>query len=354
MEQNWLVRGAFTALVTPLNADGKIDWQAYFRLLDYQASNHGWLAGLVPAGTTGQSPILSPEEHIMLNARTAFFCRKNGLSCIAGTGSNSTEEATHYSMQAAHDGVDGILLVDPYYNRPPSPQLVEEYYRPIIEAVIRVNPQIRVVPYIIPGRTATQLWPEDLAALNRKFPQNVVAVKEATGSDEVRRQIRKNCGRDFSLLSGDDSATAEMMADKEIMASGAISVISNLLPQAVGEMTQAGIQHNWDMLGSLHSALSPLFNLVTVEVDHPCYKGRRVRYPNPEPIMTMMAGLGMIKPFFGQPLGFMNIEAVSIVRQALTKVFHDHPYFFEDLSDFWKIDVAAKLADNKNWDCLCR
>jgi len=141
------------------------------------------------------------------------------------------------------------------------------------------------------------------------------------------------------------------MADPKIMASGLISVASNIFPRAVNSMVYACLQRNFKLAGELDTKLKPVFDVVTVIVPNP-EGGEAIRYPNPEPIMTMMAGLGMIKPKIRQPLGLMNEDAVNCTREALRQVWQDNPDLFSPLTKYYLIDVAKRLGDDRIWGRL--
>ena len=146
------------------------------------------------------------------------------------------------------------LLVDPYYNGPSSLEMRQEYYEPIVRAF----PEVEMIPYVIPGRTGTQLLPQDIAILAREYP-NLQAVKEATGSAENARLTRRLCGPEFSIMSGDDDKTLSFMRDDSIACSGVISVISNIAPRAVEDLAEAALAGNLEEADRLGAALQPLF-----------------------------------------------------------------------------------------------
>ena len=152
---------------------------------------------------------------------------KENACASPGAGSNNTREALSATREAVEAGVDGVLLVDPYYNGPSSMEIRKEY----LARVAAAHPDLSIIPYVIPGRTGAQLLPEDLALLYRDFP-NVHTVKEATGDLDNMRRTRKCCGPDFTILSGDDGLTVTMMTDPKIQAAGVISVVSNIVPRA--------------------------------------------------------------------------------------------------------------------------
>jgi len=208
-------------LVTPFK-DNSVDYKGLVKLVEFQLKNR--ISGILAAGTTGESPTLTWDEHNKIIENIAKKT-KNKCFCIAGTGSNNTKEALSATDHAASIGVDAVLLVDPYYNGPSSLEIRKEYIEPVATAF----PNVQIIPYVIPGRTGTLLLPEDLAMICNRF-KNVKAVKEATGDLENMKRIRNFCGPGFSILSGDDAMTYHMMTDPEIKADGVVSVISNIAP----------------------------------------------------------------------------------------------------------------------------
>src|SRR5512137_234517 len=185
--------GCYTALITPFKGDA-IDWGGLDRLIDFQIQNG--ITGILAVGTTGESPVLTWEEHNQVTERIARKAAGKCL-CIAGTGSNNTAETLEGTQHAAQCGCQAVLLVDPYYNGPSSLEIRREYVAPVAKAF----PKLEIIPYVIPGRTGAQLMPEDLALLHREFP-NISAVKEATGNPNNMRRTRECCGPEFSIISG--------------------------------------------------------------------------------------------------------------------------------------------------------
>jgi len=242
--------GCYTALITPMNDKG-VDYDGLMKLAEYQISCG--ISGILAVGTTGESPTLDWEEHIKV-IEDVHKTAKGRCVTIGGTGSNSTKETLLGTEHAFEYGVDAVLLVDPYYNGPSSLEIRREYVEPVAKAY----PQIKIIPYIIPGRTGTQLSAQDLAIAHDKYP-NVCAVKEATGDLDNMRLVRKCCGDGFDILSGDDDMTLEMMTDPAIKASGVISVVSNIVPKAVQQMTQYLNNGDMDKGKKLAKALQPFF-----------------------------------------------------------------------------------------------
>ena len=310
--------GAWTAIVTPLTAGGQVDWAGLEQNMEFQISQG--ITGVVPSGTTGESPTLSWNEHNKA-IETALRLAKGKCGVIAGTGSNSTYETLESTRQAVKYGAEAALLVDCYYNGPSSLELREEYHA----AVAREFPQVSIIPYVIPGRTGTVLLPEDLAILASEC-SNVCAVKEATGDLGRMAKTRALLGRSFSIMSGDDDITFKMMTDPAIAANGVISVASNVAPAAVEEMTRKALAGDVAGAEKLQQALAPLFGIVTVKVDNERVlpDGSKVmvndRFRNPLATKTLMAAMGMPSGPCRRPLGRMTRNGIEIVRAAARKV----------------------------------
>jgi 4-hydroxy-tetrahydrodipicolinate synthase len=328
--------GAMTALITPFRISGKIDVPALFSLIRFQISQG--ISGIVPAGTTGESPTLTEAEHIKIIQETIGAEK---IFVLCGCGSNCTAEAMHYVEAAAKAGGKAVLLVDPYYNGPSSLEIRKEYYGPIAKAF----PDIAIVPYIIPGRTGCKLMPDDLADLSKEFP-NIFAVKEATGDWRNMIEIRAIARPEFQIFSGDDDKTYEMMTTPEIKACGVISVISNIAPATVQEMCQAILQGNTDKAMDARYKLDPLFKSVTVFVDRPHFKDK---FRNPLPIKTMMNGLGMPAGPCRQPLGRISFSGVLQVRKALCDVWENSPEVLRPIESFFSVDIGKRLKDDRIW-----
>ncbi len=334
--------GCWTAMVTPMLPNGELDFQGLEENVAFQV---GQGANLVPTGTTGECPTLSWDEHDRVIAETVR-CARGKASVMAGTGSNATKESLRGTKHAAEVGVEAVLLVDCYYNGPSSLELRNEYY-----GVIAQNfPQIFVTPYVIPGRTGTQLEVEDLVVLKRRH-KNVRAVKEATGDLERMTKTRQLVGDDFDILSGDDDKTYEMMTDPGIRAGGVVSVVSNVVPRAVVDLTGAILRGDRDKAEKLRAGLDPLFKIVTVKTMED-YEGFTVpcRFRNPVPIKTLMNGLGMPSGLCRQPLGRMTPRGIAIVRQAIRTVYEKNPDLLEPIEGHYQVNLADRIADDRYWE----
>jgi 4-hydroxy-tetrahydrodipicolinate synthase len=332
--------GCYTALVTPMTKINEVDYEGLQSLVEFQIKEG--VSGILAVGTTGESPTLDWNEHNKVTERiheyTAGKCQT-----IAGTGSNSTQETIEGTAHAQHVGINCVLLVDPYYNGPSSLEIRREY----VEPVAKQFPEVQIIPYVIPGRTGTQLLPPDLAMLHQQY-KNVSVVKEATGSLENMRLTRKLCGADFTILSGDDDKTFTMMTEPEIAASGVISVISNIAPRAVNDMAQHILNRKIEDARSLSEALQPLFDIVTVKTQEQTPFGPvTCKARNPLACKTLMNVLGMPSGPCRQPLGKMTRAGFEIVLGNARKVYETNPAILQPIADFFSVDLSERLYNEK-------
>ena len=338
-------RGCYTAVVTPFDSKKKVNWEQLKILAEFQKSQG--VRGVVPAGTTGESPTLSWAEHYRV-IESYFEASGSSVETIAGTGSNSTEESLEATRHVYDDGIRVALLVDPYYNGPSSLEIRKEYYEPIVSKF----PEVEMIPYIIPGRTGTQLLPQDLAILAREY-RNLQAVKEATGSAENARLTRKLCGPDFSIMSGDDDMTLSFMHDDAIVCSGAISVISNIAPRAIEDLTEAALAGNLEEADRLGAALQPLFAMVTVKSEENTAFGPvPVKSRNPLPVKTMMNILGMGAGPCRGPLGRVTEQAMNHILGGLRKVWANNPEILEPIEKAFDVSIDKRLRVARSWEGL--
>jgi 4-hydroxy-tetrahydrodipicolinate synthase len=338
-------RGCYTAVVTPFDSKKKVNWEKLKILAEFQKAQG--VRGVVPAGTTGESPTLSWNEHYRV-IDSYFEAGGSSLETIAGTGSNSTEESLEATRHVSEKGIRVALLVDPYYNGPSSLEIRKEYYEPIVRAF----PEVEMIPYVIPGRTGTQLLPQDLAILAREYP-NLQGVKEATGSAENARLTRKLCGPEFSIMSGDDDKTLSFMSDDAIVCSGVISVISNIAPRAIEDLTEAALAGNLEEADRLGAALQPLFAMVTVKSDENTAFGPvPVKARNPLPVKTMMNILGMdVGPCRG-PLGRVTKQALNHILEGLQRVWARNPEILEPIEKAFDVSIDKRLRVSHSLDGL--
>jgi 4-hydroxy-tetrahydrodipicolinate synthase len=322
-----------------------VDYEGLRRIVEFQIREG--VSGILAVGTTGESPTLDWNEHNKVIEKVYEYTGSKGLT-IAGTGSNSTQETMDGTEHAAHIGVKCVLLVDPYYNGPSSLEIRREY----VEPVAKHFSEIQVIPYVIPGRTGTQLYPQDLAVLHQQYP-NVSAVKEATGDLENMRLTRKLCGSNFAILSGDDDKTFAMMTAPDIAAAGVISVTSNIAPRAVQNLTQALRAHRREEANRLYAALKPLFNIVTVKTQEQTQFGPvTCKARNPLAFKTLMNVLGMPSGPCRQPLGKMTRSGLEIVLANARRIYETSPAILQPIEDFFSVDLRERLYNEQFWQGL--
>jgi 4-hydroxy-tetrahydrodipicolinate synthase len=282
------ISGALTAMVTPFR-DGKLDEARLREQIEFQIS--GGIDGLVPVGTTGESPTLDFPEHERVIELTVQYSKKR-VPVIAGTGANATTEALELHQFAKKAGADACLSVNPYYNKPTQ----EGLYRHFMTLADKV--ELPIVLYNIPGRTGITMSPQTVARLNEH--PNIVAIKEATGSLDMASEIMSLC--DITILSGDDSLTLPLMS---IGAKGVISVLSNLLADQVKLMTKLALSGKFADAALIHKKLFPLTKSLFLD-------------GNPVGIKYAMKVAGKDTGELRLPLW----EASDVTKQTIEKLMH--------------------------------
>src|SRR3954454_11232256 len=276
LQLDWL-RGCATALVTPFTASGAVDEPRLRDLIEYQIA--GGVRVLVPCGTTGESVTMSDEENRFV-IRTTVELARGRAKVIAGTGSNSTAVTIQRSQNARELGVDGVLTVAPYYNKPTQEGLYA-HFRAIAEAVS----DLPVVIYNVPGRTSSNISADTTLRLARDV-ENIVAVKEASGNLSQIMEILRERPDGFAVLSGDDAVTLPLIA---LGADGIVSVASNEVPDLMSQMTNLALEGKWDDARHLHYRLLPLMEVNFIE-------------SSPGPVKAAMAMMGLLEENFRLPL----------------------------------------------------
>ena len=285
--------GAHTALVTPFR-DGQFDVQAFRQLIEEQIA--GGISGIVPVGTTGESPTLDHDEHLKV-VETAVQTANKRCLVIAGTGSNATGEAISLTRAAEKAGADAALLVAPYYNKP-SQEGLYRHFKAIAESV-----QIPIVLYSIPGRCGIEIGVETTLRLASDF-KNIVAIKEAGGSVERVNQLRNALPPAFQILSGDDSLTLPFLS---VGAVGVISVASNIIPAVVADLVRHYLSGDSAKAREIHLKYYPLFKDLFIE-------------PNPVPAKFALARLGKMSPDVRLPLCEMAHANVQRLTETLSRL----------------------------------
>lgn len=259
--------GSITALVTPFQ-NGAVAYDELRALVNFQIKSG--IDGLVPVGTTGESPTLDHEEHLAV-VRCVIDATRGRVPVIAGTGSNSTKEAVHLTSEAHEAGADAMLVVAPYYNRPTQEGLFQHFCA-VADATDKP-----IVLYSIPGRCGIEISVDVIARLRARYP-HVAHVKEAGGSVDRVDQILQACGDSVTVLSGDDSLTLPFMA---VGAKGVISVATNLVPRDVVKMVNLALEGDYAKARKLHRRLYPVFKTIFIE-------------SNPVPVKAAMVRAGII------------------------------------------------------------
>jgi 4-hydroxy-tetrahydrodipicolinate synthase len=285
-----MFRGIYTALVTPFRND-KLDVAAFEKLIEAQIA--GGVDGVIPVGTTGESPTLSHEEREELVTLTVKIAGER-CQVLAGTGSNSTRDAVSYTKAAEALRVDGALLVAPYYNKPSQEGLFRHFH------AIAQATSLPLVLYNIPGRCGVDILPDTVVRLANECP-NIVSIKEASGSVERISELRARLPEKFTILSGDDSLTLPFMS---VGAVGVVSVASNIFPAEVCALVRAFESGDMKLAGELHRKILPVFKDLFIE-------------PNPVPAKTALSWRGAMSAECRLPLCEMSDANEKRLRETL-------------------------------------
>jgi len=286
-----MFKGSMVALVTPFKA-GKVDWQSLEALIEFHISNG--THGIVPCGTTGESATLSHREHDDVIKAVIKAVHKR-VPVIAGTGSNSTDEAVRLTREAEKSGADGALMISPYYNRPTQEGIFQHYKKVASEV------GIPIIVYNIPARTGSKIEPETLARLSEI--KNVAGVKEATGSVDQAIDVIRLCGDNLAVYSGEDTLTFSLMA---LGGKGVISTVANIAPKEMSQVAEACLKGEWEKGRDLQFKLIPLIHAVFLET-------------NPIPIKTALAQMGKCTGELRLPLTPMSEGNLKKLRQTMSE-----------------------------------
>jgi 4-hydroxy-tetrahydrodipicolinate synthase len=282
--------GTYTAIVTPFK-NGQLDVPALERLIKLQIK--GGVDGIVPVGTTGESPTVDYEEHIEVIKLSVKFAAGK-IKVLAGTGGNATSEAIYLTKAAEQVGADGSLQVAPYYNKPSQQGLFQHFH-----AIARAT-RLPIVLYSIPGRCGVEIGVETVNHLVHDSV-NIVGIKEAGGSCDRVSQLRAALGAKFTIMSGDDSLTLPFMS---VGAQGVISVASNVIPREVVHMVKVFAKGNLGAALKLHQKFYPLFKDLFIET-------------NPVPVKAALAMLGVVEEEYRLPLVAMSAANREKLRKTM-------------------------------------
>jgi 4-hydroxy-tetrahydrodipicolinate synthase len=289
-------KGVYTAVVTPFQQNGEIDWNAYRALL--KAQHAGGVAGVIPCGTTGESPTLSADEKKKLITFTLQELKGTGLKVIPGTGTNNTAESIEFSAWASDQGADAVLVVTPYYNKPSQLGLFQ-HFNAIADRV-----KCDVILYNVPGRTSVSLTADTIVRL-AKHPR-ITAIKEASGNlafDSEIRDALNQAGAHLALLSGDDPTFLPFLGLGGV---GCISVASNLIPRQMVELQQAFEKGDQARAQELHERYAPLFKDLFIEA-------------NPVPVKFALSQIGPCGKTVRLPLAELTGESIEKLTASLKR-----------------------------------
>jgi len=283
--------GVFTALVTPFDEAGNLDLEAFESLVQYQLD--AGVSGLVPVGTTGEAATLNEQERNQIIQRTVELSAGRAF-VLAGTGSNDTAKAVAWSRKAEELGADGCLVVTPYYNKPSQKGLLLYF------ETIAASTNLPIILYSVPGRCAVEIAPETAAELFDKH-DNIVGIKEAGGSVERVNALRKACGKDLIIHSGDDALTLPFLTCGAI---GVTSVVSNLMPELMIELFNAWNEGKSSVALNIHDRVCDLAAAMFIE-------------GSPVPVKTALAMRGRMRDTVRSPLTQLSAENTKYVREIL-------------------------------------
>jgi len=286
-----MFKGAITALITPFTQDGHVDEQAFRRLVDWQIAEN--IDGLVPVGTTGESPVLSHDEHKFV-VELCIEQAKGRVPIIAGAGSNSTHEAIDFARHAEKSGADGVLVVTPYYNKPNQAGLYA-HFSAVASAI-----SIPLIIYNIPSRSVIDMMPETMGRLVHDH-KNIIGLKDATGRVERVYDQRIACGDDFTQLSGEDASVLGFNAHGGV---GVISVTANVAPKACAEVQAACLRGDYIHARAVHDRLMGLHKALFLE-------------PNPAGVKYAAAKLGLCDYHLRLPLVEVSESTKQTIDAAL-------------------------------------
>ena len=275
-----LFTGAITAIVTPFREDGSVDTKSLIKLVDWQITEG--IDGIVVCGSTGEAATLTEEEYVRVVTTVVKAAHKR-VPVIAGAGSNDTQKAIHFSLLAKKAGVDGLLHVTPYYNKP-TPKGLIAHFKAIADAVT-----LPLILYNVPGRTGSNVTPSVVQTIVREVP-DVVAVKEASGDLGQMMELIHNGPHNISILSGDDMLTLPLLS---IGGDGCISVVANEVPRLFSALVHSGLSQDFETARRLHYQLLELMNINFIET-------------NPQPVKTALSLMGKMEEVFRLPLTTME------------------------------------------------
>lgn len=282
--------GCYTALITPMKK-GKIDFDSFEKIVSYQIKSA--VSGVVPCGSTGEGSVLKDEEYLSVLRKTVELC-SGKKAVIAGFGSNYTEKSLHMLKKVEDTGVDGLLIIVPYYNKPIQRGIIEHF------SALASNTKLPIILYNIPGRTGVNMLPSTVLELRKRHP-NIIGIKEASGNIDQVSEIINILDKDFVVLSGDDSLTLPMMS---VGAKGVISVASNIIPDEISNMCSSFLKGDIIKAAEIHHRYFSFIKNLFIET-------------NPIPIKYVMSVKGFCLNELRLPLTCLSEENSQKLKNAM-------------------------------------
>ena len=285
-------KGCFTAIVTPFR-NGRVDLEALRKIVRFQLENG--VSGLVPCGSTGEAATLTPEEYLAV-IKTVVAAAKGKIPVVPGVGTNATAKSVEMVKKVSALGVDGLLAIVPYYNKPTQEGMTAHF------SALAAATRLPIILYNIPGRTGVNMLPATVLALRKKF-SNIAGIKEASGNLDQVSEIINGADADFAVMSGDDSLTLPMLS---VGARGVISVVSNVAPAEASRLCGLFLEGNPAAAARLHHKLFPLIKALFVET-------------NPIPVKYAVSLLGLCLPEPRLPLTPLTVSNRKTLKKLLSR-----------------------------------
>ncbi len=337
--------GCYVDMVTPFTDCDAVDLGGLRRNIDFVASQG--VAGLLLVGTAGESSVLSEEEHTLILKKGIEYITESDVSVLAGTGSNSLREAGHYTKKAQEFGYEGVVVVTPYYNNPPSLYIYNYYLLPLALEFKR----LKIFPYIDSMRTGTTLSPEDMTSLDERTG-NLCGIVWAEKQAEIELlEVRKKARSDFEIFVAKEDILSGVMADKEIRARGIFSVLANIFPGPVQKMVQSMKYGDNAFAKKSENALSPFYDIIEVAQQRKINDKNIITdyFPVPVTIKVMMSILGMPSGHCRPPLGKMTNNALCKIKDVMQVAVRENYWLFKPIEKFYEVDVIARINNPELW-----
>ncbi len=341
--------GCYVDMITPFTECDAVDLGGIKRNLDFVISQG--VAGVLLVGTAGESSVISEEEHTLILKEGISYVSGSDVSVLAGTGSNSLREADYYTKKAQEFGYEGVVVVTPYYNNPPSLYIYNYYLLPLAMNFKR----LKIFPYIDSRRTGTTLSPEDMRSLDEKTG-NLCGIVWAEQQAEIELlEVRKKARSDFEIFVAKESILSGVMPDRKIGARGIFSVLANIFPGPVQKMTESMKCGDNNLASQIEKALTPFYEVMEVSQQRNKNgngNGSKIvtdYFPIPTTIKAMMSVLGMPSGECRPPLGKMTSDALSQIERVMKKAVSENYWLFKPIEDFYEVDVRGRINNSALW-----